>query len=79
MNMDQAYPRAGDSGAGLVVLRGIETIDDTNVDTSLFWALGHGYVADNRNILSDLHYLIEESLWVNSRFGLLVAPGPSDP
>ena len=29
------YPRAGDSKQGLVVVRGIETIDATNVDTNL--------------------------------------------
>ncbi|HYR29929.1 MAG TPA: alpha/beta fold hydrolase [Thermoanaerobaculia bacterium] len=46
------YPRAGDSGAGIVTVDGIETIDVTDVDTSL---LGHSYVGENRTILSDLY------------------------
>lgn len=62
--------RAGDSGDGLVVVKGIETIDATNVDTNLFWGLGHAYVADSRNILSDLSYLIVKGLRAPSRFGL---------
>jgi len=46
------YPRAGDSGAGIVTADGIETIDVTDVDTSL---LGHSYVGENRTVLSDLY------------------------
>lgn len=63
-------PRAGDSGAGLVVMKGMETIDATNVDTNLFWGLGHAYVADDRNVLSDLYYLIEKGFRASSRYGL---------
>lgn len=63
-------PRAGDSGAGLVVMKGMETIDATNVDTNLFWGLGHAYVADDRNVLSDLNYLIEKGFRASSRYGL---------
>ena len=73
------HARAGDSGAGLIVLSGIETIDATNVDTNLFWGLRHGYVADDRNVLSDLHYLVEKRLRADSRYGLSVAPGSADP
>jgi len=34
-------PRAGDSGSGLVVVNGVETVDATNQDTSF---LGHSYI-----------------------------------
>lgn len=70
-------PRAGDSDGGLVVVKGIETIDATNADTNLFWGLGHAYVADSRNILSDLSYLIVKGLHATSRYGLEPVPAPS--
>jgi len=72
-------PRAGDSGTGLVVIKGMETIDATNVDTNLFWGLRHNYVADERNVLSDLHYLIEKSLRASFRHGLDPIPNTVDP
>ena len=62
------YPRAGDSGQGLVVVSGIETIDATNVDTSF---LGHSYYADAKSVISDMFYLISEELRANKRFGLI--------
>lgn len=52
------YARAGDAGAGLVVVPGIDTIDASAVDTSL---LGHSYYGDARSVLSDLYYLVRES------------------
>ncbi len=70
-------PRAGDSDGGLVVVKGIETIDASNVDTNLFWGLGHAYVADSRNILSDLSYLIVKGLHAPARYGLETVPDPS--
>jgi esterase/lipase superfamily enzyme len=60
-------PRAGDSGQGLVVVSGIETIDATAVDTSL---LGHSYFGDSRSVLSDMFYLIRERKRADDRFGL---------
>jgi esterase/lipase superfamily enzyme len=61
--------RLGDSGAGLVVIQGMDTIDASAVDTSL---LGHSYYAENRSILSDMFYLIRQAapLSQQSRFGL---------
>jgi esterase/lipase superfamily enzyme len=50
-------PRAGDSGQGLVLVPGVETIDATAVDTSL---LGHSYFAEAQSVLSDLFYLIHD-------------------
>ncbi|MEX3845557.1 alpha/beta hydrolase [Paraburkholderia sp. BR10882] len=60
-------PRAGDSGDSLVLLRGIETIDVSNVDTDL---TGHSYVGDQRTILSDLYYIIQNDTRASRRFGL---------
>lgn len=62
------YARAGDSGHGLVVLPGLETIDATGVDTSL---LGHSYFADTRTVLSDMHALIRSGLRPAQRAGLV--------
>ena len=61
------YSRAGESGKNLVVLRGVDTIDATKVDTGL---LGHSYYADNRSILADLFNLIRYDLPPPQRFGL---------
>ncbi len=61
------YPRAGDSGQGLVVVSGIETIDATHVDTGL---LGHSYFAETRSIIDDMYYLIRHSHRADQRFGL---------
>lgn len=61
------YARAGDSGRGLVVVPGIETVDATRVDTSL---LGHSYFAEARSVLSDIFYLIRDGKRADQRFGL---------
>ncbi|REJ82803.1 MAG: alpha/beta hydrolase [Acidobacteria bacterium] len=60
-------PRAGDSGRGLVVADGIETVDATAVDTSL---LGHSYFGEARSVVSDLFYLMGRGLRARDRFGL---------
>lgn len=51
------YPRAGDSGDGLVAVQGIDTIDVSAVDTSL---LGHSYYGNNRSVLGDLYELLNK-------------------
>ena len=45
------YPRAGDSGADIVIAAGIETVDVSGTDLSL---LGHSYYGDNETMLRDL-------------------------
>jgi esterase/lipase superfamily enzyme len=60
-------PRAGESGQGLVLVSGIETIDATAVDTSF---LGHSYFAEERSVLSDIFYLIRNGQRADQRFGL---------
>jgi esterase/lipase superfamily enzyme len=47
-------PRAGDSGRGLVVLPGMDTIDVTAIDTSPW---GHIYLGASDPVLQDLKYL----------------------
>lgn len=61
------YPRAGDSGQGLVVVAGIETVDATATDTSL---LGHSYFAETRSVLSDIFNLVQNGQRADQRFGL---------
>lgn len=61
------YPRAGDAGLGLIVMPGIETIDASQVDTSL---LGHSYFAEASSVLSDIYYLIRDGERADRRFGL---------
>jgi len=60
-------PRAGDSGSGLIVEKGIETIDSTGIDTSL---LKHSYASSVPRVLSDMFYLIRERLRADRRYGL---------
>jgi len=62
-------PRAGDTHQGVVVVKGVETIDATKADTS-FWGFGHGYVADSPKILHDLHGLIVSRLRAAQRGNL---------
>jgi esterase/lipase superfamily enzyme len=52
------YPRAGDSGELLVLIPGIDTIDVSEVDTSL---IGHNYYGESDAILADICLLLQES------------------
>ena len=61
------YARAGDSGQGLVVVSGIETIDVTCVDTSL---IKHPYFAEASSIVADMYYLIRHGTRADQRFHL---------
>jgi esterase/lipase superfamily enzyme len=61
-------PRAGDSGKGLVLMKGIETIDASDVDTSF---LGHSYFADTRQVILDIQALFNLGLRAPQRPGLL--------
>ena len=64
------YPRAGESGDQLVVVAGVETIDVSSVDTSL---LGHSYYGSSDSILTDLYYLLHQSLPARQRHLLVQA------
>jgi esterase/lipase superfamily enzyme len=60
------YPRAGFAPPVLVV-PGIDTINVSNLDLTM---LGHGYVAEARDVLQDMHRLIREGSPPERRFGL---------
>lgn len=49
------YPRAGDSGGGLVVMPGIDTIEASDVDTDF---LGHSYFMQSTSIIGDIFDII---------------------
>jgi esterase/lipase superfamily enzyme len=63
------YPRAGDAGAGLVVVDGVDTIDASEIDISLL-GLGHSYVGDVRTVVQDLFDLIRHGHSPEERGGL---------
>jgi esterase/lipase superfamily enzyme len=60
------FPRVGLTPP-TVVLPGIDTINVTNADLTL---LGHGYVAEARDVLHDMHVLIRHGAPPSERFGL---------
>jgi esterase/lipase superfamily enzyme len=62
------HRRAGESGQGIVVMPGIDTIDVSAIDTSLD---GHFYYADNRSVLSDIFVLLRSGSPPQKRFGIV--------
>jgi esterase/lipase superfamily enzyme len=60
------YPRAG-LLPPVLVCEHIDTINVTNADLTM---LGHGYVADARHVLQDMHDLLVHSAPPQRRFGL---------
>jgi esterase/lipase superfamily enzyme len=64
------YRRAGDA-SDIVVIRGMDTIDASALDTDF---LGHSYFGDRRSVLSDLFTLIKEGSAPDQRFGLHKVP-----
>jgi esterase/lipase superfamily enzyme len=60
------FPRAGLTPP-VCVVRGVDTIDVADVDLSL---LGHGYVAEVRAVLQDIHALVTANTPPASRFGI---------
>lgn len=70
------YPRAGDAGDALVVVDGVDTVDATNVDTSLI-SLRHSYFGAKRSILSDMFNLIRHGHPPDDRMDLQVAMSAS--
>lgn len=65
------YPRAGESGADLVVVDGVDTVDVSNVDTSL---VGHSYYGSNDTVLADLFYVLTEPKPAQTRSWLAPVP-----
>ncbi len=62
------YPRAGDSGADIVIAAGIETVDVSGTDLSL---LGHSYYGDNETMLRDLYDVVRARLPATKRDSLI--------
>lgn len=61
-----AFPRAGRSPP-VSIVDGIDTIDVGRLEHDF---LGHGYVAEDRSVLSDMHHVITTGASASSRFGL---------
>jgi esterase/lipase superfamily enzyme len=68
------YPRAGDSGQGLVIVPGVDTLDVSAIDTSL---LGHSYYGENKSVLADLFNLLRKGEGPDKRLGLLLKQTPA--
>ena len=66
------YARAGDSGGGLVVLPGLETIDASGVDESI---LAHSYFVESKPVIRDILNLLRHSLPAGRREGLVGEQG----
>ena len=58
------YTRAGDSGAGIVVVEGIDTIDASNVDDSI---LAHSYFVESIPVIRDIAQMIRRRLAPDDR------------
>lgn len=65
------YPRAGESGASIVVVPGVETIDVSGIDLSL---LGHSYYGDSESMLRDLYNVLYTRLPASQRTALIARP-----
>jgi esterase/lipase superfamily enzyme len=52
-------PRAGDAGDGLIVIPGVDTIDVTPIDRSLW---GHSYYGSSNPVLHDLRLLLSRAV-----------------
>ena len=66
------FPRAGLTPPIMIVPR-IDTISVTGVDLTL---LGHGYVAEAREVLTDMYYILRHGSAPQNRFGLRPAQSP---
>lgn len=63
------YPRAG-YNPPLTILSGIDTVEVSNIDLTF---LGHGYYADARDFLHDIHALMLNDEMPIKRMGLQAA------
>lgn len=67
------HPRAGDSGRGLVVVPGVETVDATDASRGL---LGHAYFMEDRRIMEDIYAILTTGQPSDNRFGLEAVDTP---
>lgn len=68
------YARAGESGSGLIVVDGVETIDASEVAGGI---LGHSYFAEDRRIMEDIFALLQTGQRADQRFGLQAVDSPA--
>jgi esterase/lipase superfamily enzyme len=68
------YPRAGDAGAAIVLVNGVESIDATGMGTDF---LNHSYFAGNRSIISDIFYIVHDGFRAQNRAGLELVLKPN--
>jgi esterase/lipase superfamily enzyme len=68
------YARAGDAGEGLLLVDGVETVDASDVSSSL---LGHSYFAEDRRIMEDIFALLQTGQRAENRFGLEAVDTPA--
>lgn len=68
--MFHSHPRTG-LLPPITIVDNIDTIEVTRIDISL---LGHGYIAEAKELLQDIFYLIENNTPPNKRFGLRKVP-----
>lgn len=59
--------RVGDTHHRVTIIKGIETIDATDVSTDF---LGHSYFAENASVVSDMFYLFRTDLRPQHRFNM---------
>ncbi len=59
LHLSEGLPRLGEAGDDLFVAEGLDTIDASNIRGGI---IGHSYVFDSRELLSDLYYLITNDL-----------------
>jgi esterase/lipase superfamily enzyme len=67
------HPRAGDSGRGLVVVPGVETVDVSGASRGF---TGHTYFSEDRRIMEDIYAILTTSQSSDMRFGLQVVEIP---
>ena len=60
------YPRAGFTPP-VIIVNGVDTVSVENLDLTRF---AHGYVADARELLGDVHSLFRHGAAPSDRFGL---------
>lgn len=54
-NLRKGYSRLGEGGESIVIVDGLDSIDASEVDTSL---LGHGYFANTQSLINDIHMIL---------------------
>ena len=70
------HNRAGLAGDNLVVMDGVDTIDVSEIDTSL---IGHSYYGDHPELIRDLRALVELAQPASNRNWLTRIPFPGSP